>query len=285
MLSTKLRGASRSFVTVIDNRNRKFLFCDLMHDRLYGASSADVCLLAHVPSQTSQAAAQAIRTIKPSQVMLEIDEQRYQAAIASIVKDEAMSAPSRVDIISTVHGGLMTREMKAAVEAAKEIDADIYLVDRPYRITQNRLAEKVLNPYVFANMFNYGKMSLMNRANHTVADLEKFLKSEAPPIYKVLVEERAQYMARLIHEHAKNDETAVIVCSQLHVPLIREILSAPDVDERVAKIKMAEISRKGLPLWPILVFVYFVIPVGTVGYAWSFLVGGLVGALKQLFLS
>lgn len=216
--------------------------------------------------------------------MLEMDEQRYAAAASAIVKEEHMSAPSRVDIISTVHGGLMTRELKAAVEAAKEIDANVYLVDRPYRITQNRLAEKVLNPYVFANMFNYGKMSLMQRDKHTVGDLEKFLKSEAFPIYRVLIEERAQYMARLIHEQARDGETIVIVCSQLHVPLIRDILSSPDVDERVRKINMAEISRKGLPLWPILVLVYFVIPVGTVTYLWTLAVGGLVGGIKKLIL-
>lgn len=215
---------------------------------------------------------------------MEIDEQRYIAAIASIVKDQSMSAPSRVDIISTVHGGLMTREMKAAVEAARDVDASIYLVDRPYRITQNRLAEKVLNPYVFANMFNYGKMSLMNRENHSVIDLEKFLKKEAAPIYKVLVEERAQFMARLIHEQARDDETVVIVCSQMHVPLIREILSAPDVDERVAKISMAEISRKGLPLWPILVLIYFVVPVGLATYLWMLAVGGLLAGVKKLVL-
>ena len=216
--------------------------------------------------------------------MLEIDEQRYSAAVSAIVREEHMSAPSRVDIISTVHGGLMSREMKAAVEAAKELDANVYLVDRPYRITQNRLAEKVLNPYVFANMFNYGKMSLMHRDKHTVGDLEKFLKTGAFPIYKVLIEERAQYMARLIHEQARDNETIVIVCSQLHVPLLRDILSSPDVDERVSRINMAEISRKGLPLWPILVFVYFVIPVGTAAYLWTLAVGGLVGGVKKLIL-
>ena len=176
----------------------------------------------------------------------------------------------------------MAREMKAAVETAKEIDANVYLIDRPYRITQNRLAEKVLNPYVFANMLNYGKMSLMHRNQHTVDDLEKFLKTEAYPIYKVLIEERAQYMARMIHEQARDGETIVVVCSQLHVPLIRDILSSPDVDERVSKINMAEITRKGLPLWPILVFVYFVIPVGTVTYLWALAVGGLVGGMKKL---
>jgi pheromone shutdown protein TraB len=216
--------------------------------------------------------------------MLEMDEQRFRATSSAIVKDQPMSAPSRIDIISTVHGGLMTRELKSAVEAAKEIDANVYLVDRPYRITQNRLAEKVLNPYVFANMLNYGKMSLMHRDKHSVGELEKFLKVEAPPIYKVLVEERAQYMARLIHDQARDGETVLIACSQMHVPLIRDILSSPDVDERIRKINMAEISRKGLPLWPILVFVYFVIPVGTATYIWTLAVGGLVGSLKKLFL-
>ena len=178
----------------------------------------------------------------------------------------------------------MAREMKAAVEAAKAIDASVYLVDRPYRITQNRLAEKVLNPYVFANMFNYGKLSLMHREETKVTDLERFLKKEAPPIYKVLIEERAQYMACLIHEQARDDETTVIVCSQLHVPLIREILSSPDVDERVSKINMAEISRKGLPLWPILVFVYLVVPMGLAGYLWMLLMSSLVSGVRSLLV-
>lgn len=217
--------------------------------------------------------------------MLEIDEPRYKAAIESIVKEEPMSAPSRVDIVSTVHGGLMAREMKAAVEAAKSLDASVYLIDRPYRITQNRLAEKVLNPYVFANLFVYGKMSLMKRESSTVSDLEKFLRTQAFPIYRVLIEERAQYMARMIHEHARDGETVVIACSQMHVPLIREILAAQDVDDRVGKINMREITRKGLPLWPVLLTVYFFIPVGLVAYMWTLLVGGLVGSMKRMFLS
>lgn len=216
--------------------------------------------------------------------MLEMDEQRYEAAIASVVDQTPMSAPSRVDIISTVHGGLMTRELKAAVEAATEVDAPIYLVDRPYRITQNRLAEKVLNPYVFAQLFAYGKMSLMNRSADSPLQLGKFLKTEALPIYKVLIEERSQYMARLVHEQARDGETVVVVCSSLHVGGIKEILSADDVDAKLARIDMAEISRKGLPLWPILVLVYFVFPVSLVVYLWTLLMGGLVTGVKRVFV-
>lgn len=214
-----------------------------------------------------------------------MDEQRFQSAISSIVREAPMSQPSRVDIISTVHGGLMTRELKSAVEAAREIDSSIYLVDRPYRITQNRLAEKVLNPYVFANLFNYGKLSLMNRQGNSMGVLEKFLKSEALPIYKVLIEERAQYMAKLIHDQARDNETVVVVCSSLHVPIIESILSAPNIDEKIARtVNMNEISRKGLPLWPILVGVYFVIPMSLGVYLWMMAVSGLVGGMKKILL-
>jgi pheromone shutdown protein TraB len=215
--------------------------------------------------------------------MLEMDEQRYKAAIESIVQDTPMSAPSRVDIISTVHGGLMTRELKSAVEAAREMDASIYLVDRPYRITQNRLAEKVLNPYVFANLFVYGKMSLMNRVNNSTIDLEKFLKTEATPIYKVLIEERAQYMAKLIDDQARDNETIVIVCSPMHVEIIKSLLSSPA--ERISRlIDIGEISRKGLPLWPILVGIYFVLPVSLGFYFWMMLLSGILGGLKRMLL-
>ena len=214
-----------------------------------------------------------------------MDEQRFHSAMSSIVRDAPMSQPSRVDIISTVHGGLMARELKSAVEAAREIDSSIYLVDRPYRITQNRLAEKVLNPYVFANLFNYGKLSLMNRQGNNTLSLEKFLKSEALPIYKVLVEERAQYMAKLIHDQARDNETIVVVCSSLHLPLIESILSSPDIDEKIARtVNMNEISKKGLPLWPILVGTYFVLPMSLAVYLWMMAVSGLVGGVKKIVL-
>ena len=214
--------------------------------------------------------------------MLEMDEQRYKSVMSSVVEDSGMSAPSRVDIISTVHGGLMSRELKSAVEAAKSVDASIYLVDRPYRITQNRLAEKVLNPYVFANLFLYGKMSLMNRSENSVDVLEKFLRVEANPIYQVLIKERAEYMASLISEQARDGETVLVVCSKMHVPLISKLL---ENDSSIQRINMSEISRKGLPLWPILVGVYFVFPLALVLYMWTICVGTLVSGLKKLLFS
>jgi pheromone shutdown protein TraB len=220
--------------------------------------------------------------------MLEMDEPRYSAAISSIVEESQMTAPSRVDIISTVQGGLLTRELKSAVEAAREVEASIYLVDRPYRITQNRLAEKVLNPYVFSNLFVYGKLSLMNSADdkpNSFEQLEKFLRTDALPIYKVLIEERAQYMAQLIHEQARDGETTVIVCSKLHVPIIQSILSDPDIDERLARnVNMTELSRKGLPLWPVLVGIYFVLPISLMVYLWTMVLSGVLGVVKKVVL-
>lgn len=213
-----------------------------------------------------------------------MDEPRYKSAMESIVTESPMSAPSRVDIISTVQGGLLTRELKSAVEAARDVGASICLVDRPYRITQNRLAEKVLNPYVFSNLFVYGRLSLMKAAdNGSAIELEKFLKTDALPIYKVLVEERAQYMARLIHEQAKDGETVVIVCSKMHVPILESFLADPDIDEKLARtVNMSEISRKGLPLWPVLVGLYFVLPVSLMVYVWGLVVSGVIGVAKKI---
>jgi hypothetical protein len=39
----RFQGIRRGFVTVIDSRNRKFLFAELLPNRLYGPHSADVC--------------------------------------------------------------------------------------------------------------------------------------------------------------------------------------------------------------------------------------------------
>lgn len=178
----------------------------------------------------------------------------------------------------------MSRELKAAVEAAKEVGASIYLVDRPYRITQNRLAEKILNPYLFSNLMVYGRLSLMNRNSSDSSAMERFLREEASPIYKVLVEERCQYMTKLIHEQARKGESVVVVCSALHVPGIKAVLESPDVDDIVDSIKLEEILWRGLPLWPVLLLVYFILPISLVVYVWSLLVSGLLSVFRKLFL-
>ncbi len=48
VMLTRFRPYNRGYVTIVDGRNRKFFFCELMHDRLFGDSSADVCIRYYV---------------------------------------------------------------------------------------------------------------------------------------------------------------------------------------------------------------------------------------------
>jgi pheromone shutdown protein TraB len=100
------------------------------------------------------------------------------------------------------------------------------------------------------------------------------------------VEERAQYMAKLIHDQSRDNETIVVVCSSMHVPIIQSILSSPDIDEQINRsVNIGEISRKGLPLWPILVGVYFVLPISFGLYLWMMVLSGIVGGMKKFFFA
>ncbi|KAF4728182.1 hypothetical protein FOZ62_002985 [Perkinsus olseni] len=60
-----------------------------MQDRLFGNGSA-------------QAAAEAVRTLQPRQVMLEMDQARYKNALEHISTGMHLQQPNRVDIVSTV---------------------------------------------------------------------------------------------------------------------------------------------------------------------------------------
>ncbi|KAF4676747.1 hypothetical protein FOL47_005167 [Perkinsus chesapeaki] len=248
---------------------RTFHLVGLMQDRLLGNSSA-------------QAAAEAIRTLQPRQVMLEMDQARYKNALEHISTGMHLQQPNRVDIVSTVHGGLMLRELKASIEAAKQINAAIYLVDRPFTITKNRVAQKLLNPVTFGNFLKYGNRSLVFRKDQPngedIRELDAFLKQYCPGIHKVLIEERNQYMAHQIMWNSQPGETIVVVCSAMHVPglanLLQKKLNNPSEDVS-APDELADLTKKSLPVVPFLFLFYLALP----GYI-MYLVGA--GGLRMV---
>ncbi|KAF4722387.1 hypothetical protein FOZ63_012396 [Perkinsus olseni] len=242
-----------------------------MQDRLFGNGSA-------------QAAAEAVRTLQPRQVMLEMDQARYKNALEHISTGMHLQQPNRVDIVSTVHGGLMLRELKASIEAAKEINAAIYLVDRPFTITKNRVAQKLLNPVTFGNFLKYGNRSLVFRKDKAngedVRELDSFLKQFCPGIHKVLIDERNQYMAHQIIWNSQPGETVVVVCSAMHVPGLASLLEKKLRDPSVnvaAPEALADLTKKSLPVVPFLFLFYLALP----GYILYLVGAGGLGMVLQ----
>ncbi|EER13725.1 conserved hypothetical protein [Perkinsus marinus ATCC 50983] len=250
---------------------RTFHLVGLMQDRLFGNASA-------------QAAAEAIRTLHPRQVMLEMDQARYKNALEHISTGMHLQQPNRVDIVSTVHGGLMLRELKASIEAAKEINAAIYLIDRPFTITKNRVAQKLLNPVTFGNFLKYGNRSLVFRKDKAnsedVRELDSFLKRYCPGIHKVLIDERNQYMAHQIIWNSQPGETVVVICSAMHVPGLASLLQKKLADPSVnvaAPEGLADLTKKSLPVVPFLFLFYLVLP----GYILYLVSAGGIAMISQ----
>ena len=237
----------------------------ILHERGHGKGSAEE-------------AARAVVMLNPRQVMLEIDEARFASTLEHLKRGMNMSEPSRSDIVSNVHGGLLTRELKLAVEAAKSIGAAVYLIDRPHRITQNRVARSILHPVSFANLFKYGAMSLEARKTlkspEEVKQLTDFLEENCPGVHRVLITERNEFMASQIN--AESSEKTLVICGASHVPGLTELLSSPEL---LKNIDLTEITRKGVTLWPLVILLYLVIPVSIAGWVWF---SGVRVVLKHL---
>ncbi|KAF4691645.1 hypothetical protein FOZ60_015103 [Perkinsus olseni] len=251
---------------------RTFHLVGLMQDRLFGNGSA-------------QAAAEAVRTLQPRQVMLEMDQASVQECIGAHQHRYAPSAAQSSG--HSQHGtrrALMLRELKASIEAAKEINAAIYLVDRPFTITKNRVAQKLLNPVTFGNFLKYGNRSLVFRKDKAnsedVRELDSFLKQFCPGIHKVLIDERNQYMAHQIIWNSQPGETVVVVCSAMHVPGLASLLEKKLRDASVnvaAPEELADLTKKSLPVVPFLFLFYVALP----GYILYLVGAGGLGMVLQ----
>ena len=261
--------------------NSRIYVAPVLHDRLSGKFSGE-------------SAAAAILDLKPRQVMLEIDSDRFKTTLEALKLNRSMPQPSRVDIVATVHGGLMTRELKEAVNAAKSVDASIYLVDRPYGITQNRVAAKVLNPVVFSNFLKYAAKSLEAKRPaddrpglpstsplpDAVRELNVSLQSSCPSIHRVLIDERNEFMANQISAQAVKSEDVLVVCGAAQAEGLARLLSDQSA---LDKIDLSEISRKGMSMWPLVVSLYFVLPVFLVVQVWLGAVAWVNRKLCRLF--
>ena len=232
---------------------------------------------------SGEEAASVVNRIRPRQVFVELDEDRFKSTIQAIKSGKSMTGPSRSDIVGTVHGGLLGRELRGVVEAARSVGSAIYLIDRPHRI-----ASKILNPVVFKNFLNYAAKSLnvsnsVNRSNqlepeNNMSQLSEELSKQCPSLYRVMIAEREEFMATQIDSQLINGESALVICGSLHAKGLKNILEDPS---KMAQIDLSEITRKGLSLWPLVVFLYLLLPLGIIASIWLSLVRGILGVLRK----
>jgi len=146
-------------------------------------------------------------------------------------------------------------EMLAAVRAAGVNKVPIALIDRPVQVSLNRMMhgmgfkEKakmftqigllsglfLLKPLFGERVFKWlsedrkGGVSLKQvESGAGLADLLKLFKEEFPTVYRVLVEERNEYMAKNIIQISGSEgkDTLVVVVGLGHIPGLRRLLEA-----------------------------------------------------------
>lgn len=244
-----------------------------------------------------EAALVQMRDLRPQQVMLESCAQRRalaerrSAAVAAAAAKEAQktnsqghsqgqeaeaaaSATSRpvgqpmshADAVSKVHGGISGRDIVSIAAAAGSVGAQVYVVDREYQETQNRVARRLwIRP---KEMLAFTRCSLASFqptvAGQKATHASDLLKEQCPAVHEILVAERVAHMTAEINRRAVRGADVLVLCTTERVGGLQRCLGQPE-----AALSEGSGGKTGR-VWPfLLVFVYLLVPIyGTVFVSW-----------------
>src|SRR3989344_4186084 len=180
----------------------------------------------HIAEESIKKVEQVISEWKPDVVAVELDHARLHALYQEQRK-VPLSAIGQLGLYGYLFqmlGGSLQRklgklvnqkpgaDMKAAVDAARNIGAQIALIDRPIEVTLQKLKRlsiweklKLIGFLLRAFIPIGGKLELDLKKvpeSATLEDLVAILKNEFPGLYKILVTERDVVLARNIQKLA-----------------------------------------------------------------------------------
>jgi pheromone shutdown-related protein TraB len=229
---------------------------------------------AHVSQNSVDEVKEAIYEQKPDVVAIELDQGRYDRLMqekAGIETDEEISVTKIIKdgkIGLFIVTGILTyiqskigedldikpgSEMIGAIDAAKNVDAKIALIDRDINITLQR----VLNKMTFMEKlkFFYGSIASLFADEEELGDIEQlketdtldeimeYFKDMSPNAYKVLVKERDAYLANNILNIEEDHVIAVVGAG--HKEGINYYLDNPQ--EIPSFESLMKIEKKGFP--------------------------------------
>jgi pheromone shutdown protein TraB len=212
--------------------------------------------------------AEAIRARAPRQVFVELCTKRYSEVLSSAVLGFPARPPPRVDILGNIHGGLLGFELIPVLKAAREVGAAVVPVDRARAATRNRVGQKLLSPRFMQGLLRYGIYSLQRRRTARFADSETLrheFRASCPGAYEVLVAERSSYMAHQLRAAAVPGADIFLACSVLHTAeIVQALRREPQLPSSAGvattEPDLLELGRRGMPVWPVLMVGYIVIP-------------------------
>lgn len=243
----------------------KLVFLPVLHGRLHGPGSGEE-------------AAEAIRALRPQQVLVELCPRRYGEVLAMALLGLPARPPSKLDILGNVHGGLLQHELVPVLKAARAAGASVVPVDRPRTATRSRIAQRLWHPKLIQGLLNFGGYSLRRQRDLSMQavpgdadELRRELERQCPAAHDVLIDERGFYLAHQVSCSALPGVEAVVVCSApLCEHLVSELQRMRSAESPQAGAnQLLRLARRGVPVWPLYVFAYAIVPVGLVLYAGS----------------
>ena len=254
---------------------------------------------AHVSQQSCEEVKVAIAEKKPDCVAIELDEQRY----ASINDSEAWKNLDIIKVLREKKGFLLLAnlvlssfqkrmganvgvkpgdEMRAGIDAAKELNIPCEMVDRPIQTTLRR---------AWAKNSGYGKIKLLSALLASAASKEEVsgeeietLKNKSemdgmmselaeymPGVKEVLIDERDFYLAAHIWEAVQKDErkSVIAVLGAGHLPGVQahlEKIAAGQENTDTTEISSLPAKKAGAKIigWTIPVIIIALIAAGFV---------------------
>ncbi len=241
---------------------------------------------AHVSKESAELVAEVIDEEKPDTVAVELCQSRYQAMtdqnrwqetdLIKVIKEKKaflllsnLMLASFQKKIGKKLGIKPGEEMLRAIEAAKDVEADIHLADRDVRTTLSRTWRLMGFWTKFKLLFQL-IISMGDMEDIEKEDIEKLKQQDVletllselgktlPDLQRVLIDERDQYLAHKIR--TAPGEKIVAVVGAGHVPGIKKYWEEPVDIEALETIppkgKWGGVLKWGIPVLVILLIAF-----------------------------
>ncbi|MDD5133223.1 MAG: TraB family protein [Candidatus Nanoarchaeia archaeon] len=195
----------------------------------------------HIAIQSIEEVKTIIREKKPEIVALELDKPRFQALLSKKKYKLRLRDIQRFGLkgflfnfigafaekkMGKLVGVTPGSEMRVAIREAREINAQIALIDQDISITLRRLSQKltwkekfrfikdVIKSLFVREKINFDLKKVPDQK--TIDKLTKNVKKQYPNFYLVLVDERNKYMAQNLYNLMQQDNSIIAIVGAGH---------------------------------------------------------------------
>lgn len=212
----------------------------------------------------------AIQAIRPDTVCVELDRGRLQALHMRRAGQEPPPGGGWIqrklqtfqEHIAAEYGVRAGDEMLAAVDAGFQTGSRVALIDRPIQLTLQRVTKQITwkEKVRLLGLISGGAIKGLFRRDAAKSTVEReladynadpvatlaALRDKFPTIYRVLIEERDEWMARRIHAALANGGFVVAVVGDGHVGGMLPLLDGLDV----TTYRLPDVQDGKLPALP-----------------------------------